>query len=77
MRQEIIVRAIWDKDASVWVAEAMNYPGIVTESPSFDQLLEKLKVMIPEIVEANNLSDDIPFRLLADVCAIAHVPHHA
>ena len=39
----IQVRAFWDEEAKVWVAESDDVPGLVTEAPSVDQLIEKLK----------------------------------
>jgi len=72
MQHEVIVRAFWDDEAKVYVAEGMNYPGIVTESESFDGLIAKLKVIIPEIIDENSNGDAIPFRLLGEVCAIAN-----
>ena len=48
MEKSILVRAIWDPDASVWVAESDDVPGLATEAESLDVLLRKLNVMIPE-----------------------------
>ncbi len=79
MRKEIIVTAFWDQEAQVWVAEGVNYPGIVAESTTMEHLIEKLKVIIPEITEQNDgRSDEISFRLLSEVSAIARIaPPHA
>lgn len=45
--------ATWDSDASVWVAESVDVPGLATEAATRDELVDKLKVMIPELLEAN------------------------
>jgi predicted RNase H-like HicB family nuclease len=78
MRQEIIVRAFWDAEAGVWVAEGMNYPGIVTEAENMEKLVAKLQVIIPEIVEANHdlECDEISFRLLSEMSAVAKASPH-
>jgi hypothetical protein len=44
------VRAEWDEEAQMWVAESANLPGLVTESETVERLLEKLRVMVPELL---------------------------
>lgn len=70
MPTEFKVHASWDPEASVWVAESDDVPGLVTEAESLEQLLGKLKIMIPELLEANGAlppDDDepLPFSLIA------------
>lgn len=48
------VDAFWDSEGEVWVATSEDLPGLVTEASSNEVLLEKLKVMIPELLELNN-----------------------
>ena len=55
MEKLYTVRAVYDDDAQVWVAEGENFPGLVTEAASLDELRSKLEVMVPEILEANGL----------------------
>ena len=61
-----MVRATWDEEAKVWVAESDDILGLATEAESIDALLAKLRVMIPELLEANDgeLPDDVPSELL-------------
>jgi predicted RNase H-like HicB family nuclease len=47
------VRAEWDEEARVWVATSDDVPGLATEERTIEGLIEKLKVMIPELLEAN------------------------
>ena len=47
------VRAEWDEEAHVWVATSDDVPGLATEGETIEGLVEKLKVMIPELLEAN------------------------
>ena len=49
-RSAIKVRAEWDEEAKVWVAEGTNLPGLVTEAGTVELLLEKLNVMVPELL---------------------------
>jgi hypothetical protein len=49
-RAAVKVRADWDDEAKVWVAEGVNLPGLVTEADTVELLLEKLRVMVPELL---------------------------
>lgn len=51
--QDIEVRAFWDDEASVWVAESDQVPGLVTEADTLEQLATKLETLIPELLELN------------------------
>ena len=48
------VKLTWDGEASMWVATSDDVPGLVLESNSYDALIEKVKVAIPELLELNN-----------------------
>lgn len=54
--QEFVVRATWDDDAKVWVVESDDIPGLVTEAATEAQLIEKLKIMVPELLTLNGRS---------------------
>ena len=58
------VKAEWDDEASVWVAEGEDVPGLVTEAATLERLMEKLRVMVPEMLELNGV-------LPADAAALA------
>jgi len=67
----IIVKAIWDDEAKVWVATSDDVPGLVTEADTCEGLLNKLQILIPELLEANGLLvgeeiPEIPFHLLTE-----------
>lgn len=70
------VKAVWDDEALVWVATSDDVPGLVTESDTIPALMHKLKTLIPELLEANNVpmndSLDIPFELNATMMEHAH-----
>ena len=66
MTKPFFVRAEWDEEAHVWVATSDDVPGLATESETVESLIAKLKVMIPDLLEANGYpdSDAIPFEIL-------------
>lgn len=55
-KQHITVTAFWDAEASVWVAESTDVPGLITEAATLEALSTKLETMIPELLEANGSS---------------------
>lgn len=63
----LFVRAEWDNEAMLWVATSDDVPGLATESDTLENLVHKLKIVIPELLEANgvDLSQEIPFELLS------------
>lgn len=65
------VQCTWDSEASVWVASSDDVPGLATGADTLDRLVERLKVVIPELLEANGLlptdhSGAIPFATIAE-----------
>ena len=50
---QVTINATWDDEAKVWVAGSEDVPGLVTEAESAEALLEKLRVLIPELLELN------------------------
>jgi hypothetical protein len=65
-RKPLFVRAEWDEEAMVWVATSDDVPGLATEAVTMEALIEKLKVMIPELLIANNIGvdDEVPFEII-------------
>jgi predicted RNase H-like HicB family nuclease len=60
------VRAEWDEEAAVWVATSDDVPGLVTEEATMEGLIQKLRIIIPELLEANGLTPgkEVPFELI-------------
>lgn len=58
----LIVRAVWDDEAKVWVAESDDVPGLVTEADTVEALIRKLDTVIPELLEENGgaTGPDVP-----------------
>lgn len=57
------VQAFWDPEAEVWVAESPDVPGLATEAATLEDLLSKLSVMIPELLEENEVVLQPPLEL--------------
>ncbi|WP_045217760.1 DUF1902 domain-containing protein [Desulfonatronovibrio magnus] len=72
----LFVRAEWDNEAMLWVATSDDVPGLATESDTLENLVQKLKIVIPELLEANgvDLSKETPFELLSRRFEIAQGP---
>ncbi len=62
----LFIRAEWDEEARVWVATSDDVPGLATEAALFEGLIDKLKNLIPELLEANGIAapHDIPFEII-------------
>jgi predicted RNase H-like HicB family nuclease len=75
MARERIVNAKWDDKAGVWVATSDDVPGLVTESKTFEALLKKLRMMVPELMELNGVmprSGKTSYRVVAERQEITH-----
>lgn len=59
-RFSIIVKATWDDEASVWVAETTDVPGLAAEAATLEELRLKVLAMIPELIDLNGLHSDLP-----------------
>lgn len=57
---EYIINLTWDNEACVWIATSTDIPGLVLESGSFDALLERTRIAIPELLALNASSNPIP-----------------
>ena len=69
--REIRIKAMWDAEAEVWIAVSDDVPGLVAEAATSARLVRKLRILIPELLEANGLfhelvQAEIPFHLLSE-----------
>lgn len=66
MNKPYYVHAEWDDKAKVWTASSDDVPGLATESDTTEALVQKLKTLIPELLELNGQMPDsqIAFELL-------------
>jgi hypothetical protein len=74
------IQAEWDADAGMWVATSEDVRGLATEAPTVEALLDKLRVIVPELLELNGqLSPadgkptEVPFELVATAQATARL----
>lgn len=49
-RAVVEVRACWDEEAALWSAAADNLPGLATEATTVEALMDKLCVMVPQML---------------------------
>jgi len=66
-KKPFFIRAEWDEEARVWVATSEDVPGLATEAETVENLIEKLRGMIPELLEANGISpnQEVSFEVLS------------
>ena len=69
MRHHAVIRAAWDDEAKVWYIEESDIPGLVTESDSLEGLRQRIRDIIPDLLEA---ADDVPDSIEIDIIAHAH-----
>ncbi|SMC84805.1 protein of unknown function [Fulvimarina manganoxydans] len=75
MNKKFMVTALWDDEASIWVATSEDIPGLVTEAATLDDLLRRVLAIAPELLADNaHLMDEVqsPGDLL-DVCIHSQV----
>ena len=65
-KNPLFIRAEWDEEASVWVATSDDVPGLATEGATMEGLIEKMRIMVPELLKANEITIDheVPFEIL-------------
>jgi predicted RNase H-like HicB family nuclease len=67
----------WDDEARVWVASSDDVPGLATGADTFEDLIEKLKTVIPELLVENGLlpagTNTVPFDIKAERSELAPV----
>ena len=56
----IIVRAMWDDEAGVYVATTNDVHGLAAEAPTLEELRVKILNIIPELLELNGIDSDLP-----------------
>jgi predicted RNase H-like HicB family nuclease len=50
----LIVKATWDPEAKVWVAESDDVPGLITEADTIEALQKKLPGIIQDLLESDD-----------------------
>ncbi|EAZ91228.1 DUF1902 domain-containing protein [Crocosphaera chwakensis] len=52
------IQAFWDSEAEVWVATSQDVLGLATEADTLENLNDKLRVMIPELLILNGMLEE-------------------
>jgi predicted RNase H-like HicB family nuclease len=76
MDKKFYIKAVWDDEAGVWVASSEDVPGLSTEAETLELLIKKLKIIIPELLHANDITlpdHPISFHLVSERTEIAAV----
>ncbi|MQM38456.1 hypothetical protein KBTX_02467 [wastewater metagenome] len=68
MSEVIVVKAVRDAEAGVWLVESSDVPGLRLEGETLEELAEKLPGAILDLLEAGGGVDDgldVPVELIA------------
>lgn len=55
----------WDEEANVWVATSPDVIGLVLESESLDELMQRVKDATPELLKLNSQE---PAKVINYIC---------
>jgi len=67
---EYTIMLTWDDEASVWIAECDEIPGLILESASFDTLVERVTIAIPDLLEQESEHFQAKLHFKADRLAV-------
>jgi hypothetical protein len=59
MMKRIVVNALWDGEARVWVATSEDVRGLAIEAETFEQLRDKVIPAIEDLIELNGVESDL------------------
>lgn len=46
----------WDAEGAVWIAESEDIPGLATEAATVHDLMERVSLIVPELIRDNVLN---------------------
>ena len=81
----IVVRALWDAEAGVFVATSDDVPGLVAEAGSLQELEAKLGSLVPELLESERLAccgttatyqEEVPLLLISEQLSKVRIQVH-
>ena len=52
------IKLFWDSDAAVWMATSDDLPALALEAGSVDALIERVKYIVPELLEIEDVKAD-------------------
>ena len=47
------IKVLWDAESDRWYTKTDDVPGMALDSGSFDALIEKVRMIAPDLLEAN------------------------
>lgn len=53
MQETYSAAILWDEEARVWYVSETDFPGLVAEAETQQELLQKIRGLIPELSAAN------------------------
>ena len=48
-----VVKLIWDVESKTWYTQTDDIPGLALGAPFFDELVERVRLAAPEMLELN------------------------
>ncbi len=58
MNRDLTIEARWDGEAAVWIATSNDVPGLVVEADSWPSMIEEVRLILPDLLEANGQPRD-------------------
>ena len=52
MKQSYRIEVDFDQEAGVWYVLDSNLPGLMTEAPTLDDLVARLRMIVPDLLDA-------------------------
>ena len=62
MAKAFTVTAVWDPDAGVFTTKS-NIPGLVVEAATFEEVVDLVRSLAPEVIAANVPGAQAPYRV--------------
>ena len=65
MKNEYTIKFNWDDEAKVWIATSNDIIGLILESETVENLMNRVKLAAPELIELNHLPkyDSVKFEI--------------
>ena len=65
MKNEYTVKFYWDDEAKVWIATSNDIIGLILESETVENLMNRVRLAAPELIELNHLPkyDSVKFEI--------------
>lgn len=67
MSCEIVIEAVWDEEARIWLATSQDAPGLVVEADSWDRMIAEVRLILPDLLALNGAAaDDVSLTFRAE-----------